>query len=194
MMKNTKSKLKGWAGELGVKIAAAIALPPNRYYKLHNVILPTERGTTQIDHILVSKYGIFVVETKFMKGWIYGGQYDKEWTQKFPRSSYKFQNPLRQNFAHTKALEAILPDIKHDTIHSVVSMCGEHKIKTPMPDNVTRGVRYISYVRRFRDVVFTEQQVKSIIETVESLRLPSIKANKKAHAESLRKRHHNGNN
>lgn len=184
-----KSKLKGWVGEIGLKVAAAVALPPSRYYKFHDVILPTDRGTTQIDHILVSRYGIFVVETKFMRGWIYGGQYDKEWTQKFPRSSYKFQNPLRQNFAHTKALEAILLDIQPETIHSVIAMCGEHKIKTPMPDNVTRGAWYIRYVRSFRDVVFSEQQVEKIIGTIESFRVPSTKANKKAHVESLRKKH-----
>lgn len=188
-MKKIKSKLKGWAGELGIRIAAAIALPSSRYHKFHNIILPTDRGTTQIDHILVSKHGVFVVETKFMKGWIYGGQYDKEWTQKFPRSSYKFQNPLRQNYAHTKALEAILPDTPPDTIHSVIAMCGEHKIKTPMPANVARGAWYIRYVRRFRDVVFSDEQVATIIRTIESLRLPPTKEAEKEHVESLRRQH-----
>ena len=37
-------------------------------------MLPADDGgTTQIDHILVSKYGIFVIETKNRKGWIFGG-------------------------------------------------------------------------------------------------------------------------
>lgn len=77
-MKNMKSALKGWLGELGIKIAASVALPSSRYHKMHNVTLKTDRGSTQIDHIVVSRHGIFVVETKFMKGWIYGSQYDKE--------------------------------------------------------------------------------------------------------------------
>lgn len=188
-MKNVKSAIKGWLGELGINFAASIALPSSRYHKLHNVTLMTERGTTQIDHIVVSKYGIFVIETKMMRGWIYGNQYDKEWTQKFPRSSYKFQNPLRQNYAHTKALETILPDVETKTIHSVISMCGEHKIKTPMPENVTRGAWYIRYIRKFKEIVFTDEQVASIIQTIESERLPATKTTHRAHVDSLRDRH-----
>ena len=37
-----------------------------------NVILKTLDGTTQIDHIIISIYGIFVIETKDYKGWIFG--------------------------------------------------------------------------------------------------------------------------
>ena len=38
-------------------------------------MLPTEKGSTQIDHIVVSLYGIFVIETKNYKGWITGSPY-----------------------------------------------------------------------------------------------------------------------
>ena len=188
-MKNIKSALKGWFGEFGIKFAASVALPASRYHKIHNVTLLTERGTTQIDHMVVSKYGIFVIETKLMKGWIYGSQYDKEGTQKLPRSSHKFQNPLRQNYAHTKALETIFPDLDAKTIHSVISMCGEHKIKTPMPENVTRGVWYIRYIRKFKEIVFTDEQVESIIQTIEVERLPATKATQREHIDSLRDRY-----
>jgi hypothetical protein len=41
------------------------------YHSINNVTIPTANGTTLIDHIIVSKYGIFVVETKNIKGWIY---------------------------------------------------------------------------------------------------------------------------
>lgn len=192
-MRNMKSALKGWLGELGIKIAASVALPSSRYHKLHNVTLKTDRGSTQIDHIVVSKHGIFVVETKFMKGWIYGSQYDKEWTQKFPRSSYRFQNPLRQNYAHVKALQAILPEIDPETIHSVISMCGEHKIKTPMPPNVTRGAWYVRYVRGFSAVEFTDEQVAAAIKTIEAARLPATRATQQKHVDSLRRRHESAN-
>ena len=103
-----KNSIKGWIGETGVNFFGKIGLPFWRYHKFKNVTLPTEYGSSQIDHIIVSKYGVFVVETKMMTGWIYGKQYDKEWTQKFPNKSFKFQNPLRQNYGHIKALQAFI--------------------------------------------------------------------------------------
>jgi len=64
---------KGFAGEMLVHIYAKIHLSRDKYHVLRNVTLPTADGTTQIDHIIVSEYGVFVIETKNMKGWIFGG-------------------------------------------------------------------------------------------------------------------------
>ena len=97
---------KGLFGEALVKLSAKISLPASTYHPFHNVTLPTPDGTTQIDHIFVSPYGIFVVETKNMKGWIFGSEKQSQWTQKIFKQTFKFQNPLRQNYKHVKALEA----------------------------------------------------------------------------------------
>lgn len=74
--------MKGLLGELMVNIAARIFLDKENYHLFKNVTLPTEEGSTQIDHIIVSRYGVFVIETKNMKGWIFGGPQQKTWTQK----------------------------------------------------------------------------------------------------------------
>jgi restriction system protein len=72
------------------------------------VTLPTEDGTTQIDHVIVSRYGVFVIETKNLKGWIFGSPQQKTWTQKIYRHTTKFQNPLHQDYKHTQTLQAAL--------------------------------------------------------------------------------------
>jgi len=36
-----------------------------------------EGSTTQIDHFLLSPYGLFVIETKNYKGWIFGSERQK---------------------------------------------------------------------------------------------------------------------
>jgi hypothetical protein len=64
---------RGLRGEAFMKVAARLMLPAESYHALHNVTLPTPDGTTQIDHIVVSRFGIFVVETKNMNGWTFGG-------------------------------------------------------------------------------------------------------------------------
>ena len=58
------SWFKGVLGEWMVKLSAKFLLDSNKYKALHNVTLKTPDGTTQIDHIFVSRVGIFVVETK----------------------------------------------------------------------------------------------------------------------------------
>jgi len=62
----------GWFGELKTVIAKKLFLRSSDYVDLNNVTIRTRRGTTQIDHVIVSRYGVFVVETKNMSGWIFG--------------------------------------------------------------------------------------------------------------------------
>nr|WP_305906732.1 nuclease-related domain-containing protein [Methylomarinum sp. Ch1-1]MDP4519435.1 nuclease-related domain-containing protein [Methylomarinum sp. Ch1-1] len=85
--------MKGVLGELQVNLAARFFLDKNQYKLFKNVTLPTEDGSTQIDHIIVSRYGVFVIETKNIRGWIFGGQNQKTWTQKIYRHTQKFQTP-----------------------------------------------------------------------------------------------------
>ena len=77
-----------------------------------NIIIVLDNNSHQIDHILVSKKGIFVVETKNYSGTIYGSDYQKEWTQvfNFGKQKYKFYSPVRQNYTHVEVLNKILED------------------------------------------------------------------------------------
>ncbi|MCH8493433.1 MAG: NERD domain-containing protein [Idiomarina sp.] len=181
------SWFKGLLGELLVKLAAKLRLPKDTYHRIHNVTLPTPDGTTQIDHIFVSRYGIFVVETKNMKGWIFGGENQAEWTQKIFKKSFKFQNPLRQNYKHTKALEATL-EVPAELIHSVVVFTGESTFKSPMPANVRGGGGYITYIKSFTNPVLSEAQVQRVMSQIESGRLAPSRKTHRQHVEQLRAR------
>lgn len=66
------SSFKGWVGEMQGSLAAKIRLDSQIYRSINNVTIPAANGTTQIDHVIVSRYGIFVVEMKNIKGWTYG--------------------------------------------------------------------------------------------------------------------------
>ena len=85
---------KGIFGEFIVNLSAKLLLDKEKYHLIKNVTLPTEDGSTQIDHVIVSEFGVFVVETKNIKGWIFGSHNQKTWTQKIYKHSSKFQNPL----------------------------------------------------------------------------------------------------
>lgn len=70
------SSIKGWLDEAQGSFAHWVFLDTYTYISINNITLPTVNGTTQIDHVIVSQYGMFVIETKNMKGWIFGGERD----------------------------------------------------------------------------------------------------------------------
>ncbi len=169
---------KGIFGEFIVNLSAKLFLDKEKYHLIKNVTLPTEDGSTQIDHIIVSKYGVFVVETKNMKGWIFGSPNQKTWTQKIYKHSSKFQNPLHQNYKHTKTLESLL-ELNEEQIFSVIVFVGDSTFKTEMPENVTYGKGYIRFIKSKVQSVLTEQEVIEITSKIETGRLtPSFKTNR----------------
>jgi len=172
------SWFKGVWGEFIVNMGTKLFLDKEKYHLIKNVTLPTEDGSTQIDHIIVSRFGIFVVETKNMKGWIFGSPNQKTWTQKIYKHSSKFQNPLHQNYKHTKTLESLLA-LSEEQIFSVIVFVGDSTFKTEMPENVTSGTGYIRYIKSKGQVVLTEAKVKEITSKIETGRLkPSFKTNR----------------
>lgn len=106
-------KQKGKRGEL--RVHDILMQLPDEYHVLDDVVLNTERGTTQIDHVVVSKYGVFAIETKNYLGEIYGDDKRQQWTQiivtevRYRRKWYKtytyvtknqFYNPVKQSWGH----------------------------------------------------------------------------------------------
>lgn len=176
---------KGVVGEALVKLAAKLRLPADTYHPVHNVTLPTPDGTTQIDHVFVSRFGIFVVETKNMQGWIFGGEQHAQWTQKIFKKTFKFQNPLRQNYKHVKTLESLL-EVSAQAIHSVIVFAGQSTFNTTMPANVTRGMGYIGYIKSFRTPVFSEAEVQKMLAHIQSARLAPTRETNRRHVEQLK--------
>ncbi|HIF6199601.1 TPA: NERD domain-containing protein [Vibrio parahaemolyticus] len=161
--------LKGVFGEFLVNRLLS-KLPESDYTLIKDVTLPTNDGTTQVDHIVVSRYGIFVVETKNMKGWIFGSARQKQWTQKIYRHSSKFQNPLHQNYKHIKALETLL-GCSEEHLHSVIVFIGDSTFKNEMPPNVTYARGSIRYIQQFNDVVFSDNDYARLTESINRLKL-----------------------
>lgn len=161
---------KGWLGETMVNIALKMGLHKKQYHLIKNVTVPTDDGTTQIDHVVVSVFGIFVIETKNMKGWIFGSQKDSMWTQKIFKYTNKFQNPLRQNYKHTQTLAKIL-EVPGDAFISVVVFVGDSEFKTEMPPNVVSGVKVLAFIKSHTKPILNEAQVETVIARIAEKRL-----------------------
>ena len=177
---------KGKRGEGWVNSLISRHLDSNVYHLIPDVTLPVGKGTTQIDHIVVSEYGIFVIETKNMKGWIYGDEKQRRWTQVNYKKKNSFQNPLHQNYKHVKTLEKLL-GLKSDQFHSVVVFMGESTFKTKMPENVVwGGGACAKYIKSKRQHVIEACDVADIIKKIESGRLAQGKQTDQLHVHHLR--------
>lgn len=161
---------KGRAGESEVSRSLSMHLDSEKYHVINNVTLPTKDGSTQIDHVIVSEFGVFVVETKNMSGWIFGNPAQKNWTQVLHKHRTKFQNPLHQNYKHVKTLQSLL-GLNKDQLESVIVFVGESEFKTEMPDNVTNISGCARYIETKSTSVLTGLQVIEIVEKIERGRL-----------------------
>lgn len=175
---------KGITGEAVINLSAKLFLNAREYRLIRDVTLPTADGTTQIDHVIVSEYGVFVIETKNMKGWIFGQPNQRQWTQKIFKHTNRFQNPLHQNYKHVKALQDLL-GLANDQLHSLVVFIGDSEFKTPMPENVTYGGGYIRYIKSKRRLVLSPSLVDAIEQKIASGRLPRSLATRQAHIEQV---------
>ncbi|TDI94977.1 MAG: NERD domain-containing protein [Caldithrix sp.] len=185
ILKPTSASSKGEKGEHIVNLQAKKFLNKNKYHLLKNVTLRTRDGTTQIDHIIISIYGVFVVETKNMKGWIFGNPKQRTWTQIIYKDRHKFQNPLHQNYKHVKTLKSLLR-LDSLQLHSVVVFVGKCKFKTEMPENVTYMKDFIEYIESKQQPVLVGSEVKEIIKKIESERLePSLETHRE-HVKNLK--------
>ena len=156
--------VKGWTGELKTKFINHIFLD-KEYRAFNNILIQTDTGSTQIDHIIVSEYGLFTIETKDKTGWIFGDPHQEQWTQVIYGKKYQFQNPLRQNYRHTKSLAEFLK-IDHSKIHSLVIFWGDCEFKSHMPENVFKGGvlngNFKNYINSRKTMLFPSDEVDRI--------------------------------
>lgn len=189
------SRVKGRIGELIVSFAAWVMLSRRHYLRLNNITLPlSDGGTTQIDHIIVSSFGIFVIETKNYKGWIFGQERDAKWTQMIMGRKYQFQNPLRQNYLHIKTLSELL-NLNLRYFHSVIAFMGHCEIKTrdDLPENVlNKGM--LTYIKSKQDELLSHEQMTEIVDKIEKTRLPKSRKTDRQHREYLQNKFDNLDN
>lgn len=157
-------------GELLLRGAILSGFASPDYHLMNHLTLRWEDGTTQIDHILISRFGIFVIETKDYKGWIFGRAEQAHWTQVLFRRKYQFQNPLLQNYRHVLAVRAALDFLPPDTIKSLIVFVGSAELKT-QPAGVYKLPDLLDYLRAQTTELISLNRMQFCIGRLESIRL-----------------------
>jgi hypothetical protein len=116
LKKKHSEKIASRKGELGeYKIDIQLDQLPKEYKHLNDLMVKNPKANTgysQIDHVVITPYGIFVIETKNYQGTIYGGKGRKTW---LVNGKFNMMNPFIQNYGHIQALKNII-DKKYDQL------------------------------------------------------------------------------
>jgi hypothetical protein len=159
------------------------------YHLTNHVTLQLKDGTTQIDHVLVSRFGVFVIETKHYKGWIFANAKQANWTQVLFSGKFTFQNPILQNFRHILAVQDLLDFLPLDAIKSVVVFTGEAEFKTEVPQGVFTLSGLIDYLREQTVEVMSLNRLQFCVGRLETARLAISGKTDLEHIQSLERRH-----
>lgn len=164
---------------IGEKKVNNILKKVNRYKLLSDVMIKSQNGTTQIDHILIGKKGIFVIETKDYSGLIYGDEYSKYWTQIINRNSNQFYNPIRQNYGHVKSLERCIK--RKDIFISVVVFTNKSKLKKIKTDTPVIQLNKLKrFIKRYKsDIRLSKNEICEIYDLIRKSNIESSRARKK---------------
>jgi len=127
------------------------------------------------------------VGSKNYKGWIFGGEKQRQWTQSIYKVKHKFQNPLHQNAMHINALVKLL-GLEKSVFHNLIFLIGDCTLKTDLPPNVmTRGL--VPFIKNHQDCVLSDKEVKMALGTLQTLAATDDKRLvAKQHVKSLRER------
>ena len=152
-------------GEFNVSVVLA-TLPKDEYQVINDIIIPSKYGTTQIDHVVVSIYGIIVIETKNYKGLIYGGEDAETWTKNMWGNKYSLRNPLKQNYGHVKSLQAIL-NIPKEMFIPIVVFSNRAKLRVQTQETVINLWRLRSEIKKHKIPIIPSEQLIDYRSSIE---------------------------
>lgn len=179
-----RSAIRGRQGEASV--ARRLKSLPQTEYTVFNDLLVKNNGySSQIDHVVVSRYGVFVIETKNYKGYIYGGEYSEHWTQNIWGNNYKLYNPILQNQGHVKALKAYL-GVRNFPFISVITFSSRGTVKVNANENFVMYYSDITYfIKQQKLILLSEEETQFVIQMLNKLPKFSRK-DKQKHIENVR--------
>lgn len=158
----------------------------------------SKTGFSQIDHVAITKYGLFVIETKNYQGEITGNATDRYWTVS---NRYKLYNPLLQNYGHVQAVKQVLHDVRSLAYISIISftMRGRFSVdpalrKIQSDQLVIYDVELSDYIQRKLTRFSLEKAPQMTRQEMENIYNLLVKANitdpkrRKQHVSRIKKR------
>ena len=183
IIKLFKPQILGKSGEHGAK-EMLNELPKDEYRVLNDIMIFSNGETHQIDHVVVSIYGVFVIETKQYNGYITGGKYDKHWIRHVGRNEIYYTNPIRQNMGHVKTICQLL-NLDETKVFNIVFIPSTAKLKIDHDGELVRYDELKDKILSYQNIIITN--VDDIVNTIE-LNNITDREERKAHNENVREK------
>ncbi|MEK8180764.1 NERD domain-containing protein [Flavobacterium buctense] len=186
LFKLYKARIKGAIGEQNISLRLR-SLDKSKYKVINNVVLQSGEFTSQIDHIVISDFGVFVIETKNYKGWILGHEHSEYWTQVIYKRKEKLYNPIRQNLGHIKSLKKCLTEYPNVDYKSIIVFSSRAAIKVNTVTDVVNSYRLVRTIKRYSGINLTETEKENIYRKINALnRIATY--DKRQHIKAIKKR------
>ncbi len=169
-------RIKGYLGEKSVATILSL-LPSDKYKIINDLLIEVDGRTIQIDHLVVSIYGIFVIETKNYKGWITGSDNSDYWTKNMFGNKYTFYNPIRQNKSHVLALSKQLGFSLNKFIPIIVFSNGA-ELKANTTHNVIYTTQINRVIKEYSEIKFSETDIQKLYDKISLLNIVSPEVRK----------------
>lgn len=178
-----KRKIKGYIGEYKVSIVLN-QLNQRKYFIFNDVRVSINGSISQIDHVVVSKYGIFVIETKNYKGTIKGNERSNDWVQILNQEKRTFYNPILQNQGHIYALHYLFKGISDLPFHSIIVFTPNAKLKTKTTTQVVYPNQLIKIIKQYKAERIEPKVLKELTSRLNNHRSSSYQLMKSSSARS----------
>jgi hypothetical protein len=165
-------RFRGDIAETRTRRLLSHGLERNLYTVFNGVVLPIGGGTIVVEHVAVSRFGIFVFHSEFVRGWISGGELQPRWRQKRLARTVLFDNPLHRNRLQVEALQRLL-DYPASVFHPFVVLVGQAGFKGKPPENVLSPSRLLAQVRKKTRHLLTPEQADHAVRCIDEARLKS---------------------
>ncbi len=152
---------------LALYFSARFLLNSKEYRYFDKVILPTEDETTQIDHIIVSRFGVFIVEALGLKGSVRGEKNDSSWTVKSDGNSQDIPNPVLSSAKHIEALERIF-GLRPEMIFPLLVVPATTDFESETVDNVISVRDYRNFIHSKKEPLLGEFEVQELVDKMDN--------------------------
>lgn len=178
IIKIFKPKIIGFLGEKEVAFFL-LWLDSKKYKVINNLMTNIEGETTQIDHLIISNFGIFVVETKNYKGWISGDEFSDYWTQVIYKHKEKLYNPIKQNYGHVQALKTALKEFPNIVYFPIVVFTTRADLKVKTNTDVVYTTGMIKTIKKHQTEIISDDIRDKIYTYLNTLNITDRNLRKK---------------
>lgn len=151
-------KIQGFIGEKSVALIL-LKLNPNKYKVINDLMVRFNGKTTQIDHLVISNFGIFVIETKNYYGWILGNEFRNHWTKLIyeTKNIIKINNPIKQSNWHINVLKNILKKYQDINYFPIVVFTKRAYLSVKTETDVINNTKLLVTIKKYKTENISDQ-------------------------------------